>query len=390
MRNRTGKLLFTASLSLVAALALGVDAAQKPEPRQKPQVRWSPAIPKTWDDEAMRTLELPLADPSASPKHVSAEYYYRIPVRPIYKSYPVYHPSKEPPGYLESLAKQAPELTFDPSKLATERDWIRAGELVFDAPIEFVDGELLNTLVRTASWYEKNGVPVTKDGVFPFMTYVVREKGKVELGILSCAMCHTRVMPDGRTIKGAQGNFPDDRSFGYETRLESAQSTDKDKVLADFRRSLRKEYATPWLKPDPNARPETMNLDELIATLEAIPPGVCARQGSSIFYPARIPDLIEVRDRRYLDASGFVQHRSIGDFMRYAALNQGGDLLATYGDFRPAGALPEASSESRYSDEQLYALALYVYSLTPPPNPNKLDALARRGRTVFDREGCVV
>ncbi len=233
-------------------------------------------------------------------------------------------------------------------------------------------------------------MPVTKDGVLPFMTYVVREKGKVELGILSCAMCHTRVMPDGTAIKGAQGNFPDDRSFGYETRLESAQSKDKDEDLADFRRFVRREYSTPWLKPDPNARPESMSLDELIATLEAIPPGDCARQGSSIFYPARIPDLIGVRDRRYLDASGFVQHRSIGDLMRYAALNQGADLLAMYGDFRPVGALPDASKESRYSDEQLYALALYVYSLTPPPNPNRMDALARRGRAVFDREGCAM
>lgn len=384
MRNRTGKLLLVASLSLAASMALGVDAAQEPEPK------WSPAIPKTWDDEAIRTLELPLADPAASPKHVSAEYYYRIPVRPIYRSYPVYHPSKEPPGYLDSLAKQVPEITFDPTKLVTERDWIRAGELVFDAPIEFLEGELLNTLVRTASWYEKNGVPVTKDGVLPFMRYVVREKGKVELGFLSCAMCHTRVMPDGTTIKGAQGNFPDDRAFGYETRLEWQQSREKDKVLADFRGFFRRTYAAPWLKPDPNARPETMSLDELASALEAIPNGVCARQGSSVFYPARIPDLIGVRDRRYLDASGFVQHRSIGDLMRYAALNQGADMLATFGDFRPVGELPEPAHESRYSDEQLYALALYVYSLTPPPNPNAPNPLSERGRTVFDREGCAV
>ena len=43
---------------------------------------------------------------------------------------------------------------------------------------------------------------------------------------------------------------------------------------------------------------------------------------------------------------------------------------------------------SRYSDEQLYALALYVYALQPPPNPNQFDALAQRGQKVFQREGC--
>jgi hypothetical protein len=47
--------------------------------------------------------------------------------------------------------------------------------------------------------------------------------------------------------------------------------------------------------------------------------------------------LIGVRDRKYLDASGLVQQRNIGDLMRYAALNQGGDLLSNFGVlFQPA------------------------------------------------------
>jgi hypothetical protein len=33
-------------------------------------------------------------------------------------------------------------------------------------------------------------------------------------------------------------------------------------------------------------------------------------------------------------------------------------------------------------------LTLYLYSLKPPPNPNKFDALARRGQQVFWSEGC--
>ena len=70
-------------------------------------------------DEQMAALELPLADPSVSPKHVPADYYYRIPVRPIYKSYPVYAPGKEPQGYREWLKKQQPETVFDVSRLKT-------------------------------------------------------------------------------------------------------------------------------------------------------------------------------------------------------------------------------------------------------------------------------
>jgi cytochrome c553 len=42
----------------------------------------------------------------------------------------------------------------------------------------------------------------------------------------------------------------------------------------------------------------------------------------------------------------------------------------------------------RYSDEALYALGKFVYSLEPPPNPNKFGPLAARGQKVFEKEGC--
>ena len=43
-------------------------------------------IPKAWDDEAVASLEMPLADPRYSPAHVSSNYYYRM---PGYKPYGV-------------------------------------------------------------------------------------------------------------------------------------------------------------------------------------------------------------------------------------------------------------------------------------------------------------
>jgi hypothetical protein len=41
-------------------------------------------------------------------------------------------------------------------------------------------------------------------------------------------------------------------------------------------------------------------------------------------------------------------------------------------------------------DEALYALAVYVDSLEPPPNPNKFDQKAVAGKKIFDQEcsGC--
>lgn len=68
--------------------------------------------------------------------------------------------------------------------------------------------------------------------------------------------------------------------------------------------------------------------------------------------------------------------------------------MASFNGFIPADAarfekLPDPATRSRYSDEQLYALALWVYSLQPPPNPNKFGALAERGQKIFGREGCI-
>ena len=379
-----------------AALAMLIQArkAEKPTTKLPP---FTPNIPRTWDDAAMAELEVPLADPVGSPQHAPADYYYKLPVRPIYKNYPVYAPGQEPPGYIEGLRQQEPVIVWDAAghrpSLQTEVDWIKAGEIAFATPIAY--GNLLGPTdrlyVRDPAWRQQTGVPMTREGVLPTYTYVIREKGKVEIGILSCAMCHTRVLPEGGVIKGAQGNFPFDRTEA----CDFAESNDPEAVhLAE--RSL---FAVPWLQPDPQAPLTQMPISELTAVHDSVPPGVMARHRSSPFYPPHIPDLIGVKDRRYLDATGLQQQRSIADLMRYAALNQGADNLASYAGFVPIdlpkfekrpepGKFSSFATPDRYSDEQLYALALYVYSLKPPKNPNKFDALARRGRDVFERDGC--
>jgi hypothetical protein len=355
---------------------------------QVPGAHWTADVPRTWDDTAMESLELPLPPPAPAPRYITSEYYYRMPVRPVYRSYPVYHPAHEPSDYMAWLRQQEPTVAFDATKLRTKQEWIDAGALVFDAPIEFLSSGTLFEMVRDPAWYASNGVLLTREGELPVMRYVIREQGKVELGILSCGMCHTRVMPDGSTIKGAQGNFPDDRAFAYEARMDAARAADAEQSLEDMRAFMRRNYSAPWRADGPAARTDRMSFEQLASALEAIPPGVCARQGSTPFSPPRIPDLIGLQDRQYFDASGRVRHRDIGDLMRYAALNQGADELTTYGDFLPAGELPEPSTQSRYSDEQLYALALFLYSLEPPANPHGPTALTARGQRVFEQEGC--
>jgi hypothetical protein len=351
----------------------------------------------------MATLEVPLADPTRSPKQASADYYYQIPVRPIYKTYPLYAPDHIRSGCGDGLKHVEPVILWDDKghrpALKTGADWVKAGEMVFESPI-FITPELPQPVAR--EFYRSAGRPATADGIDPFAVCVVREKGRVEVGFAACADCHTRVMPDGSVIKGGQGNNPIDRGIAFVINGGLATAKDRQVFVESTRLRERALFEVPWVDPSDQPDYNHMSVDEIAATHAAIPGGVFSRQSTSVLHPPHIPDLIGVKDRHYLDATGLQQHRGIVDMMRYAALNQGGDDLASYDGFIPAAGPefrtlpsphklnPPFAQPYRYSDEQLYALALYVYSLKPPPNPNKFDALAAHGQKVFRREGCAI
>jgi len=391
MKPISSPLLLLAAAGLFAGVAAytprsGGDLAQLSVP-------FTPVIPRTWDSAAMATAELPLATAKASPRHVPAKYYYQLPERVAYKNYPVYAPGREPQGYWEWLKKQEPEVVFDPAKLKTEADWIEAGELLFDMPID-VDGAVISTAdVRNPAFYTDNNIPLTKDGIMPYARYVVAEKGKVLTGNLSCGMCHTRVEKNGVVLKGAQGNFPGDAATGWVIR----HAADFPEPAVQFVAGAL--FDAPFVPNDPNSQLSRKARAEIAAAFEALPPGTNGRQGTSILFPPSVPDLIGVKERTYLDHGGLARHRGIGDMMRYIAINQAMDFLADYDGYIPVGVkhktLPPpgksrfAGTFDRYSEAQLYALAKYVYSLQPPTNPNKTSALTKRGNQVFIREGCV-
>jgi hypothetical protein len=373
-------------------------------------------LPRTWDEQAITSLDLPRANSTLKVTHVSADYYYSLPVRKFYKSYRVYHPSKEPKpdgkDYLAWLKEQPPqEILHDFSTLMSQADWAKhgpaLGKEVFEAPIADETNPFMGIGriedVRHAAWYEKTGVPYADDGVVPFFRYVVSQSG-VHVGTFACAMCHSRVeqLPDGMgiVIEGAQGSFPFDRilaSFPPPPVPRFLENV----VLGPANRTAELLFKAPWLEPDPLESFLRLGIAERLAASAAVPPGVLMRHGTSPFSPVQVPDLIGVKNRRYLDRTGLIRHRGPADMMRYAALNQGLDFLNRYGEFIPLGnKLPDAKAPpielggGRYSDEQLYALTLYLYGLKPPENPflPKSEAdrqLVATGNKVFRREGCV-
>jgi hypothetical protein len=337
---------------------------------------WRPIIPKSWDAQELEAWTIPPRNPGVYTVHLSPAFVYSIPPYPIYKSYPIYHPSKEPKAYMDWLSQQEPEITFDAGVLRTEADWVAAGKLVFEAPQDFEPAEKF----RNPEWYEKLRVPLTSEGVVPGRRYVIRKKGFVEAAAGACVACHSRVMPDGTLLNGAQSNFPYERDIAWRMR--------KQRDIEYARGLLTGLHFPSWSLYSLADGIAGKDIEEIAQMHDAIPPGLNCRIGVSALTPPKVADLIGVKERKYLDLIARVQHRNIGDLMRYVNFEPGEKAFFAERTAVPAEVILKADSMYRYSDEQAFALALYIYSLQPPRNPNPMDASAAAGQKVFEREGC--
>ena len=205
---------------LVSFLLMCITSGCQDKHSQNP-VAVAPIIPKTWDDNAMATLELPLANPVGSPKHVPAEYYYRIPVRPIYKTYP-----KIPPGSraarLSGVAADGSSRSCSGTIADVGRSWSpkRTGSrrVKWSSTRQSCSRAHTANAGQMRAFIAKTGDLYDKDGVSPvhLLTSVIANRAKLETGEVACAECHTRVMADGTVIKGAQGNRPIEQVTFYE------------------------------------------------------------------------------------------------------------------------------------------------------------------------------
>lgn len=338
---------------------------------------FQPDIPRAWNDEDVESFELPLIQPDRSPRYMTEREYYALKVRPIYRSYPVYAEGYEPEGYIEWLKQREPEIVFDSSQLETEADWIRAGKIVFESESSFIPADESPRASRVPPrWVSEDGI-IT--GFAPRTVYIIRKKGVLELGSNSCAGCHTRLLSDGTLFEGGQGDL--DQGVGPSDPSEVTEER-----LKRFLDMAWVNYGVPWIQTREEFENEIRNLKPPRGNKMSVFP----RQGTSVAHPPHIPSLVGIQDIKYLDATGLVRHRSIADLMRYAIINTGLDTTAHFGDFQPTTGASAFSQEAgtRFSDEQLYALGLYLYSLRPPDNPNPMNDHARRGQEIFGQQGC--
>lgn len=376
-RGRLGLCLFAACLALAA-------------PPSK--------VPKVWDEAALARWLTPLAGLNARPTHLSEAEYYSLPVENL-RSYPVYFPDREPPGYWEKLQHLGPQSLIEPEKLKTEADWIAAGERVFEEADHFnlrIFDPILVAQVRARGFLLAQGTVPFPDGTLDLLRWVPTPRG-IALSVPGCAGCHVLHRADGTQIIGAPSLAEVSRIRPYKYRGVSARFLEP-RVHAltgappftmggPFEMWLYQAYGAPWILNDPNARLKNFTRAEYDAFVSAARyGGAITRWNGSILYPAKIPDLIGIKERRYIDHTATHLHREIGDLMRYAA-------QVSFAEMTDFGSYHMLSPETkrigaRLPDEALYALALYIYSLKPPRNPNPFDQRAQAGQKIFRREGC--
>ena len=348
--------------------------------------------PRIWDAKELSTWATPIAGINVAPSFLSENEYYQLPVDNL-RTYPVYHPDREPKGYADWLSKRKPLRLIEPEKIRTETDWIAAGQRVFDEldlPLGRTTDPRAWSYVRDREALRKEGELVSKDGTLPGFRWVIDSKGKLNLGVTECGGCHLRMMADGTLIRGAQGNLSPGgaASDAIGEQLFKAMGTNgKPMTPAEFNFI---SFSVPWIKNDIHARLKGMSDEETGAMQATVIPGTFPRFNGSIYYITKIPDLIGVKDRLYLDHTGTHVNRGPGDIARYSVLVTTVDDGAIGGHtFLTAHQRRVLNRSFRYSDEAMWALAKFIYSLEPPPNPNKLDALATRGKAIFGKSLCL-
>ena len=266
----------------------------------------------------------------------------------------------------------------------TESGWIETGRRVFeemDVPnFRSTDPQII-AMVRSGEELARRGGRAENDGRVLGLRWVPTSKG-LSLGVSDCSGCHTRVLPDGSLLNGAPFNVPLNGVTGELVARGTPSFFPGDSLaIATWR-----EFTVPWIRNDIHDSMRAMTEGEIGTLFGSTPPGAFARFNGSPYYMTKVPDLIGIRDRKYIDHTGTHRLRGPEDVMKYAALVSCCDPA----DFGPHRILTDAQRTILYRmpDDLLFALAEYLFSLEPPPNPNAGDPRAAAGRAVFRREGC--
>ena len=326
---------------------------------------------KDMDDATFADWVTPLAGLNIRPTHISSKEYYALPIENR-QTYPVYYPGREPEGYWEMLQHVAPKPLIEPEKLKSEADWIQAGRRIFheaeDLHLCTWDPKVVRA-ARSRETFDQVHAEPLPDGTTYGLRWVPTSKG-IALSLTNCAGCHLLYLPDGTPVPGAPSIASVSRDHDSKHRVPLVDAIHgANRAVAGatpfvmgpepFGAWLYQAYGVPWQQDDTNERLKTLTKPEFGALITAAKNGgAITRWNGSLLYPSKVPDLIGIKDSKYIDATATHLHREIGDLMRYAALVSFADT-ADFGSYHVL--LSDTRRvQARLPDEALYALALYI------------------------------
>jgi hypothetical protein len=89
--------------------------------------------------------------------------------------------------------------------------------------------------------------------------------------------------------------------------------------------------------------------------------GAITGWNGSLFYPAKIPDLLGIKDRKYIDHTATHLHRGIGDLMRYAAQVAYVEM-ADFGEHHMLASADEAGGEQDLGRGVVRARVVHLFA----------------------------
>ena len=381
MSSHGRQLLRTFSLLVSLAVSIGATILVAQAPAR---------IPKIWDDTALADWATPIAALKVRPGHYTAAEYYVVPADNL-RTYPVYLPDKEPPGYWESLQKKKPEPLVDVSRIRTRNDWIQAGARAFrdlDNPFSRTDDPALIATIRDRKTFAQIGG--LADGTVADQRWVVTERG-VMLANVECGGCHSKVTRD-KTLEYGMPLSPMPSGVapvGVERVLVPLfmRSIERTFGTSDPVDLFPRMFAVPWVSDEADRLQRFLTKPQDAVSVFFNRHGVVPRVNGSPFYGTRVPDLHLLRYSKYIDATATHRLRGPEDVARYAAIINSADPM----DFGTHHFLSDGQRRPgyRFADEVLYAIGVYLLSLEPPKNPDPPAAdLVARGKEIFRREKC--
>jgi hypothetical protein len=305
------------------------------------------------------------------PAHYSSAEYYSVPGDNL-RTYPVYHPDSEPPGYWEELQKKKPEPLVDVASIRTRDDWIAAGRRAFLEVDHFwsrTNDPAIIAQARDPRSFE--GVLKLPDGSAVRPRWVVTAQG-VMLSSPACTGCHVVVRPDSTLMLGGPGGprppgTPVLIPRGTGVLASNAPQAMQRFFVGDSMSMIAwRQFTVPWA-PDERIESRRNAPGQELQGLAANAAGITNRPHGSPFYATKIVDLHVLRSSRYADATATHRLRGPEDVARYAAFVTGADPM----DFGPHRILSDEQRRVRfrYADEVLYATGMYLMSARATQEP---------------------